>query len=168
FINDNSRYGRVRIMHRWKGGDYATRNNVIKSGSTVVTGHLHSAHVDPWTDDNGTRWGVDTGCATHPFGAQFNYMEDQPRNWRQGFAVLTFHKGRLLQPELVLAFDDNHVEFRGEVIMIEGGAAPTGDNGQLRDASQSAAVEESDEDIFQHERRRWRKSKRRPRRERKR
>jgi hypothetical protein len=32
-----------------------------------------------------------------------------------GFAVLTFYEGKLLMPELVQLYDDDHFEFRGEV-----------------------------------------------------
>lgn len=111
--------GEVVTKHRWKGGDHATFNNTIKSGKTIITGHLHSAQVRPFTDYNGTRWGVDHGTAADAFGPQFtNYTEDSPRNWVSAFCVLTFLKGRLLWPELVTKFDDNHVEFRGKVIKV--------------------------------------------------
>ena len=41
-----------------------------------------------------------------------------PSNWRSGFAVLTFRDGRLLWPELVARVDEEHVQFRGEVIEV--------------------------------------------------
>lgn len=114
WINDD-----VVTKHRWKGGEHATWNNTIKSGKTMITGHLHSAQVRSFTDYNGTRWGVDHGVATDPFGPQFiGYTEDNPRNWVSGFCVLTFLKGRLLWPELVTKFDDSHVEFRGKIIRV--------------------------------------------------
>jgi hypothetical protein len=47
-------------------------------------------------------------------------MEENPANWRSGFAVLTYKDGRLLWPEVVKVFDKNHVEFRGEVINVAG------------------------------------------------
>jgi hypothetical protein len=112
WINDD-----VVVKHRFKGGMHAPQNNTLWSGRTMVTGHLHSAKVQPITDYNGTRYGVDTGCLAETFGEQFrDYTEDNPRNWRSGFCVLTFKGGKLLQPELVLAWDERHVEFRGEVI----------------------------------------------------
>lgn len=40
-------------------------------------------------------------------------------NWRQGFAVLTYHKGRLLWPELVHVCGENEIEFRGRLHKIE-------------------------------------------------
>lgn len=114
WINDD-----VVVKHRFKGGDHATWNNTIKSGKTMVTGHLHSARVNPFTDYNGTRFGVDTGCLADTYGKQFvNYTEDNPRNWVSAFGVLTFHKGKLLWPELVTAWDDNTVQFRGQLITV--------------------------------------------------
>lgn len=93
-------------------------NNAVQSGLSMVTGHLHSLKVTPWSDYTGTRFGVDTGTLAAPFGPQFNsYMEDGPRNWRSGFAVLTFHDGELLWPELVHVRNEEagEVEFRGKV-----------------------------------------------------
>lgn len=108
----------VVVKHRFKGGMHAPQNNTLWSGKTTVTGHLHSAKVMPITDYNGTRYGVDTGCLADIFHPAFEYMEDNPRNWRSAFGVFTFKDGKLLQPELVLAWDDQHVEFRGELIKV--------------------------------------------------
>jgi hypothetical protein len=107
----------VVVKHRWKGGTHATHNNT-SSGKTMVTGHLHSLKVTPYSDYNGTRYGVDTGTLADTNGAQFiNYLEDAPVNWRSGFAILTFHNGKLLWPELVhkWAYGENQVEFRGKI-----------------------------------------------------
>ena len=109
--------GNVVVKHRFKGGDHATWNNVIKAGLTMVTGHLHSLQVRPFTDYNGTRWGVDTGCLADAYGKQFtDYSEDNPRNHRSGFAVLTFKDGQLLDPEVVRVWDAERVVFRGKLI----------------------------------------------------
>lgn len=40
------------------------------------------------------------------------------RNWASGFAVLTFHNGKLLPPELVEKHDEDNVVFRGTVIPV--------------------------------------------------
>jgi hypothetical protein len=56
WINDS-----VVVKHRYKGGIHATHNNVLNSGKTIVTGHLHSLKVTPFSDFSGLRWGVDTG-----------------------------------------------------------------------------------------------------------
>ena len=111
--------GHTVIKHRWKGGIHATHNNTVQSGVSIVTGHLHSLKVTPWTDYNGTRYGVDTGTLADPNGQQFlHYTEDNPKNWRSGFAVLTFWKGELLPPELVTVIDDDTVCFRGKAIEV--------------------------------------------------
>lgn len=108
----------IIVKHRQANGIHAKYNNALKSGRTMVTGHLHSAGVTPWTDYNGTRWGVDTGCIADVWSPKFDYMEDGYRNWVSGFGVLTFRKGVLLWPELVTKFDENSVQFRGEVIRV--------------------------------------------------
>jgi hypothetical protein len=106
----------VVVKHRWKGGVHATHNNTVGAGVSIVTGHLHSLKVTPFADYNGNRFGVDTGTLADTNGAQFvNYLEDSPTNWRSGFAVLTFHNGKLLWPELVHKWGEGQVEFRGKV-----------------------------------------------------
>lgn len=107
------------IKHRWANGLHAVYNNTLKSGKTMVTGHLHSLKVTPWTDYNGTRYGVDTGTLAEPVGDQFiNYTEGNPTNWRSGFVLLTFKGGKLLYPELAMKFDEDSFEFRGQVISV--------------------------------------------------
>jgi len=113
WINDD-----VVVKHRFKGGIHATHNNAIWSGKTMVTGHLHSQKVTPFTDYNGTRWGVDCGTMADPYGDQFAYIEDGPRNWRSGFAVLTFVKGQLLTPELCRVVEEGVVDWRGDLIEV--------------------------------------------------
>lgn len=111
--------GNVVIKHRYKGGVHATHNNAVMSGKTMITGHLHSAKVTPFTDYNGTRYGVDTGCMADPWGPQFlDYSEDNPKSWREGFCVLTFIDGKLLMPELVSVWNKKTVQFRGELIVV--------------------------------------------------
>lgn len=108
----------IVIKHRFKGGIHATHNNTLWAGKTIITGHLHSLKVTPFADYNGNRFGVDTGTLAYPYGPQFAYTEDNPLNWRSGFIVLTFKDGRMLWPEVVHVLDDNHVEFRGQVIRV--------------------------------------------------
>lgn len=106
----------VVAKHRWKGGTHAGHNNTLGSGRTMITGHDHYLGVTPYSDYNGTRWGVRTGTLAEPYGPQFvDYTEDAPRNHRSGFAVLTWHKGELLWPELVHVRSEGEVEFRGQV-----------------------------------------------------
>jgi hypothetical protein len=52
------------------------------------------------------------------YGPQFAYSELNPVDWRSGFAVLTFHKGRLLWPELVHVIEEGVIEFRGKVTEV--------------------------------------------------
>lgn len=109
----------VVVKHRFKGGMHAPQNNTLWSGKTTITGHLHSAKVQPITDYNGTRYGVDTGCLADTDAQTFvDYTEDNPKNWRSAFCVLTFQGGLLLQPELVLVWGKDHVQFRGEIIGV--------------------------------------------------
>ena len=113
WIND------VCVKHRWKGGVHATHNNTMGAGTSMVTGHLHSLKVAAYTDYTGTRYGVDTGTLAEIDGDQFlNYTEDNPKNWRSGFAVLSFWKGKLLPPELVEVIGDGIVAFRGKAYEV--------------------------------------------------
>lgn len=113
WINDN-----VVIKHRFKGGIHATHNNTLYAGRTMVTGHLHSLKVTPFSDYNGTRFGVDTGTLADPYGEHADYSEDNPLNHRSGGVVLTFHAGKLLWPEPFHVLDQDHFEFRGKVIKV--------------------------------------------------
>lgn len=114
FVNDD-----VVVKHRFKSGVHAPHNNTMWAGRTIVTGHLHSLKVQPLSDYNGTRWGVDTGTMAAAYGEQFaDYTEDNPRSWRSGFAVLTFEEGVLRWPEVVHVVGDGLVDFRGRVIEV--------------------------------------------------
>ena len=110
----------VICRHKQKAGEHAPFNNTRDSGKSTITGHLHSAKVYPVTDYNGTRWGVDTGCIADTDAKAFvDYMEGAAdMKWRSAFCVLTFKDGRLLQPELVLKWNDDSVQFRGEIIKV--------------------------------------------------
>lgn len=114
WINDG-----VVVKHRNKGGTHATHNNTLYSGKSMVTGHLHSLKVTPYSDYTGTRYGVDSGTLADPDGPQFkDYLEDGPTNWRSGFVVLTFTKGKLHIPEAVQVWGEREVEFRGKVVRV--------------------------------------------------
>jgi len=108
----------VIIKHRYKGGIHATHNNTVNAGVSIVTGHLHSLKVTPFSDYNGVRYGVDTGTLAETDGPQFTYAEINPNNHRSGFAVLNFFNGQLLWPELVHKFDEDQIQFRGEVVDV--------------------------------------------------
>lgn len=110
------------VKHRWHNGIHATYNNTLKSGTNIITGHLHQLKVTPWSDYNGRRFGVDSGTLADPYGPQFfNYTEISPVNWHSGFVVLTFREGKLLPPELVEKYDEDSVVFRGHVLHADTG-----------------------------------------------
>lgn len=114
WINDS-----VVCKHRFKGGANAPKNNTIFAGKTMITGHLHAQGVRQHTDYNGTRYGVDTGCVADPDHTAFvGYTEDNPLDWRSGFAILKFVEGRLMEPQLVSVWDDKRVQWRGELVKV--------------------------------------------------
>lgn len=110
----------VVVKHKpQKGGIHSAHNATLNSGRTTISNHLHSQKVTPFTDYNGTRWGVDTGCLADVHARAFlDYTEANPLNWRAGFCMLTFRDSRLLPPELATVLDADHVTFRGEVIRV--------------------------------------------------
>ena len=102
------------IKRRWKGGFGGGRANALNSGVNMVTGHTHNLAVQPLTDYNGTRYGVQTGCLADPNGEQFMaYTEDSPKDWRSGFTLLSWEEGRLMLPELIQVCGEDRFEFRG-------------------------------------------------------
>lgn len=104
------------VRHRpVSGGVHSAYNSTLKAGIHYVHGHLHKLQVTPWSDYRGRRYGVDTGTMSEPYGPQFNYTEAGPVNWASGFAVLTYNKGRLLQPELCVV-EHGKAYFRGQVV----------------------------------------------------
>jgi len=111
----------LMVKHRWKNSVHSTHVHAQQSGLSFVTGHLHSLKVTGWTDMVSTKWGVDTGTIAEPWGDQFAYSENNPRNHRSGFAVLTIVDGHLLMPELLFVSDlsrdcgEHLVEWRGEL-----------------------------------------------------
>jgi hypothetical protein len=114
--------GHTLIKHRIKGGIHATWNNTADAQISTVTGHLHNLRITPRTTmsplNGGNLYGVDTGMLADPWGPQFAYCEQGPRNWRAGFAVLTFRAGLLMPPELVQVVEDGVVWFRGSRIEV--------------------------------------------------
>jgi len=114
-VNPNTD-GWTVVRHRpISGGIHAAYNSTLKSGTSYVHGHLHKLQVTPWADYRGRRYGVDTGTLAEPYGPQFNYTEAGPLNWASGFVVLTFHDGKLLQPELCVV-EHGVAWFRGQRI----------------------------------------------------
>jgi hypothetical protein len=110
------------IKHRIRGGEHATWNNTASAQINTVTGHCHNMQVRPRSTmspvNGGTIYGVDTGMLADPWGPQFFYLEQGPRNWRAGFAVLTFNNGILMPPELCQVVAENKVFFRGKLYTV--------------------------------------------------
>lgn len=105
------------IKHRYKGGIYDVRNNILNAQVSMVTGHTHALKWWPTSSYRSqTLYGVNTGMLFDPYSEQsVHYTEDNPVDWRSGFAVLTFHNGRLLMPELAEVIGDGEIVFRGKV-----------------------------------------------------
>ena len=114
-VNNNT-----QIKHRNFNGIHAAYNATLKSGMSVCNGHLHSLKVTPWTDLTGTRYGIDCGSLANVWGQQFGYTEDSSRNHRSGFAVLTYHNGKLMPPELCEVIDEDAglAFFRGKIVKV--------------------------------------------------
>lgn len=89
------------VLHNFKGGVHAGHNNVVATSVHVVSGHDHAQGVARYTNERGTFYGINPGVFADPNGPQFRYTRGRPKNWRSGFAVLTFKDGMLLPPELV-------------------------------------------------------------------
>lgn len=105
------------FLHQYNGGVHAGYNNVVKSGISIVTGHTHIMECKPFTDYNGTRYGIQTGTLSsiqdNPF---FNYTVGTPLNWIAGFIVLTYINGELQMPEFCTINKDNKAVFRGKIV----------------------------------------------------
>jgi hypothetical protein len=116
-VNENTQ-SHTEIRHREKGGVHASYNNTVSSGVNMVTGHDHVADVKAFDDRRGRRYGVRHGMtADSARDPQFvNYLEGKKPNWQSAIAVLTYRDGVLLQPELAMRWDDDHFQFRGEII----------------------------------------------------
>jgi hypothetical protein len=115
FINDDT-----IVKHRFRNGQYAPANNVRGAlGMNFVTGHLHSMKAIPLSAySDRTFYGVDSGMLADPEWETFAYREDSPADWRSGFVVLTWWRGRLLWPEFCNVLGEGVVEFRGQIIEV--------------------------------------------------
>jgi len=110
----------VIVRHRELGGEHADYRNVQTQGVTLITGHDHRTGVVPYRSYRGVHFGVRCGyMGESPLDPQFvHYLEGKVPNWHPAFVILTFKDGRLLWPELVNKHDDEHVDFRGQVIPV--------------------------------------------------
>lgn len=109
----------VEVKHRFKGGQNNRHNSTLWAGRNIVVGHDHCPRVNGFTDRNGTRYEVNSGClADANHRAFLDYTEGSSKNWRSAFCMLTFRDGKLLMPELIAEWDSEHVEFRAEIIKV--------------------------------------------------
>ena len=103
----------IFVKHRWHGGGiHAAYNNTMKAGKTIITSHTHKLGIREWTDLNGTRYGIETGFISNQHSPAFDYVEDNPLNWQEGFVVLTIDGG-VVYPELVRVINGKAL-FRGK------------------------------------------------------
>ena len=104
------------FLHQYHSGVHSAYNNVVKGGLNMITSHTHKMEVKPYTDYNGTRYGVQTGTlATIRNNPFFNYTMGTPLDWRAGFVVLTYINGELQTPEMC-EITKQGAFFRGELI----------------------------------------------------
>lgn len=106
------------FIHANRGGVHAPRNNVLASGVTTFTGHLHSQKIMPHTTILEEQDGVDCGMLADKDGPQFAYTSSRPTDWREGFAIQRYDKDGWRYPaELVRVKYSRKVKrcvFRGE------------------------------------------------------
>jgi hypothetical protein len=103
------------VKHRWHGGTGAARNNTLKSGQSLITGHSHRLGVVSFTDWNGTRYGVESGTLADPASDLFDYAEDNPTDWQPGFVILHFVAGRLMLPQIVPVILESEKAGEGQI-----------------------------------------------------
>ncbi len=107
------------IKHRFKGGRYAGYNNAVAAQTNIITGHTHVLACQPITGYAKTIWGVQTGTLAEPNSLQFaDYTEDSPKDWRSGFVMLSWERGKMLMPEMIQVCGEDEVEFRGEILKV--------------------------------------------------
>jgi hypothetical protein len=104
--------GMTVIRHRNQAG--MLHLQATKAGCHYVHGHLHRLNVHTVATFNGFRYSVDTGSLADPDSEGFDYAEGNAPHC-QGFAVLTYKDGKLLQPELCYV-QDGQAWFRGSPV----------------------------------------------------
>lgn len=105
------------VKHRYRGGDHADWNNVIRAGINIVTGHDHQMGVRRFVDKRGVRYGARAGTLSDLGIPVFDYQEDNPSQQQSGFMILRFWKSQLLCPQQVSVLDETHVDLWGEQVI---------------------------------------------------
>lgn len=100
------------VKHKWHGGQLSGRNNALRAGKSIATGHLHIGKIDHVTDLNGLRYGINLPTLADPHGPQFAYANHNPLDWQQGFAVVEVD-GATIHPELVIV-EGGKARWRGK------------------------------------------------------
>lgn len=108
----------LEVKHRFKGGMYATRNNVINAGISMCVGHDHNRQSYRFRNARGTCYGFDPGCMAELFNPSFEYQECNTYNHASGLAVVTFINGKMMPPELVEIDEPGKAWFRGRAYEV--------------------------------------------------
>lgn len=103
------------IKHRYRGGDHADWNNVMRAGVHIGTGHDHQLTVRAFNDYRGIRYGFRCGTLSDAGLPIFDYQEANPSQQISGWMLLTFRDWKLLRPEPIEVIGDGEVSFRGKV-----------------------------------------------------
>lgn len=103
--------------HRYRGGDHADWNNVMRAGINIVTGHDHQLGARRFVDKRGVRFGARGGTLSDLGLPIFDYQEANPSQQQSGFLILRFHKSQLLCPQQVAVISENEVDLWGEQVI---------------------------------------------------
>lgn len=98
------------VKHRWHSGVHSSYNDVLRGGKNIATGHDHKLNVRPWTDYNGTRYGIKTGCLSDLWDEAFLYLENNATDWQPGFAAVTISGGIIIPQAVPIVLDKNHAK----------------------------------------------------------
>lgn len=106
------------IKHRYRGGEHADWNNVMRAGIHIGTGHDHQMTARRFIDKRGMRWGIRFGTLSDPDIPIFDYQEANPSQQMSGFGVLRLKGGRLMHPQFCEVVRDGVVEYLNEEIKV--------------------------------------------------
>lgn len=103
-------------LHRFGSGLHAGYGNTLRAGVSIATGHDHKLEARAITDFRGLRFGCRTGTLADIYGPQFEYTENQPVDWCQGFLVVHID-GSTIWPEPVVVARESF-RFRGKTYQL--------------------------------------------------
>lgn len=99
--------------HNYKGGKHAGYNNARDAQVSMATGHDHMLKITPHTGLVRTVYGIHGGTLAEPWGPQFGYAMNRPRDWQAGFVVVRVD-GEQIYPEKI-EVTDGKAWFRGKL-----------------------------------------------------